>query len=39
MLTDLEIAQAASLKPIKEIAEGVGLSEDDLNITGLTKQK
>ncbi len=39
MLSDLEIAQAASLKPIKEIAESVGLSEDDLEYYGKYKAK
>jgi formate--tetrahydrofolate ligase len=39
MMTDLEIAQAASLKPIKEIAESVALSEDDLEYYGRFKAK
>jgi len=39
MLSDLEIAQAASLKPIKEIAENVGLSEDNLEYYGRYKAK
>ncbi len=39
MLSDLEIAQAASLKPIKEIAESVGLTEDDLEYYGRYKAK
>ena len=39
MLSDLEIAQAASLKPIKEIAESVGLSEDNLEYYGRYKAK
>jgi len=39
MLSDLKIAQAASLKPIKEIAESVGLSEDDLEYYGRYKAK
>ena len=38
-MTDLEIAQAASLKPIKEIAESVDLSEDDLEYYGRYKAK
>ena len=29
MLTDVEIAQSASMLPIKEIAQKVGLDEDD----------
>ena len=39
MLSDLEIAQAASLKPIREIAESVGLTEDDLEYYGRYKAK
>ena len=39
MLSDLEIAQAASLKPIKEIAGSVGLSEDNLEYYGRYKAK
>ncbi len=39
MLSDLEIAQAAKLKPIKEIAESVGLVEDDLEYYGKYKAK
>ena len=39
MLSDLDIAQAAKLKPIKEIAEQVGLSEDDLEYYGKYKAK
>jgi len=39
MLSDLEIAQAASLKPIKEVAENIGLSEDDLEYHGRYKAK
>ena len=30
MLTDVEIAQSAKMKPIVEIAKKVGLDEDDL---------
>ena len=30
MLTDVEIAQSAKMKPIKDIAQKVGLDEDDL---------
>ncbi len=39
MLSDLEIAQAAKLKPIKEIAESIGLIEDDLEYYGKYKAK
>jgi formyltetrahydrofolate synthetase len=37
--SDLEIAQAAKLKPIREIAESVGLTEDDLDYYGKYKAK
>ncbi len=37
--SDLEIAQAAKLKPILEIAELVGLTEDDLDLYGKYKAK
>ncbi len=37
--SDLEIAQAAELRPIKEIAAGVGLTEDDLEMYGKVKAK
>ena len=37
--SDLEIAQAAKLKPILEIAELVGLTEDDLDLFGRYKAK
>jgi len=39
MLSDIEIAQAAKLKPIKEIAASVGLTEDDLDLYGKYKAK
>ena len=39
MLTDVEIAQAAKMKPIKEIALKVGLEEDDLELYGKYKAK
>ena len=39
MLTDVEIAQAAKMKPIKEIALKVGLEEDDLEFYGKYKAK
>jgi len=37
--SDIEIAQAAKLKPIIEIAESVGLTEDDLDLYGKFKAK
>ncbi len=37
--SDLEIAQAAKLKPIIEIAEMLGLTEDDLDLFGKYKAK
>jgi formyltetrahydrofolate synthetase len=37
--SDLEIAQAAKLKPILEIAAKLGLSEDDLDLFGKYKAK
>lgn len=39
MLTDVEIAQSAKMKPIKEVAEKVGLDEDDLELYGKYKAK
>ena len=39
MLTDVEIAQSAEMLPIKEVAEKVGLSEDDLELYGKYKAK
>ncbi len=39
MKSDLEIAQAGQLKPILEIAEGVGIGEDDLDLYGKWKAK
>lgn len=39
MKTDIEIAQEAKLKPIKEIAEGLNLSEEDWAPYGHTKAK
>jgi len=39
MLSDLDIAQAATLKPILEIARGVGLEEEDLDLYGKYKAK
>ncbi len=37
--SDLEIAQAATVKPILEIAESIGLVEDDLDLYGRFKAK
>jgi methylenetetrahydrofolate dehydrogenase (NADP+)/methenyltetrahydrofolate cyclohydrolase/formyltetrahydrofolate synthetase len=37
--SDIEIAQAAVLKPIKQVAELLGLSEDDLDYYGKYKAK
>ncbi|AIE60457.1 formate--tetrahydrofolate ligase [Bacillus methanolicus] len=37
--TDIEIAQMAKLKPIREIAEKIGLSEDDIELYGKYKAK
>ena len=37
--SDIEIAQAAKLKPIKEVAAAVGLTEDDLDYYGKFKAK
>ena len=39
MLSDLEIAQAAKMKPIMEIAEGLGLLEDEVEPYGKYKAK
>src|SRR5213593_2487268 len=39
MLSDLEIAQRARLKPIAEIAAGLGLEEDQLELYGKHKAK
>ena len=39
MLTDVQIAQSAKMKPIKEIASQVGLVEDDLELYGKYKAK
>ncbi|GAB4576288.1 MAG: formate--tetrahydrofolate ligase [Anaerolineae bacterium] len=37
--SDIEIAQAADLRPILEIAEKIGLTEDDLDLYGKYKAK
>ncbi len=39
MFSDIEIAQAAKLYPIKDIAAAIGLSEDDLDLYGKYKAK
>lgn len=39
MKPDINIAQAATLKPIQEIAETIGLSEDSLELYGKYKAK
>jgi formate--tetrahydrofolate ligase len=39
MKSDLEIAQAATMKPIVEIAEGVGISEKEFDYFGRWKAK
>ena len=39
MLTDIEIAQNASLLPIKEIAQKLGVNEDELEFYGKYKAK
>ncbi len=39
MLSDIEIAQSANMNHIKEIAERVGISEDDLEFYGKYKAK
>ena len=39
MLSDLEIAQAAQMKPVIEIARGLGLEEDEIDLYGKYKAK
>jgi len=39
MKSDIQIAQEANMKPIKEIAEGLGLCEDDIEYYGKYKCK
>ena len=39
MLTDIEIAQAATMKPITEIAKGIGISADEIEPYGHYKAK
>ena len=39
MKTDIDIAQEAELKPIKEVAASIGIKEDDLELYGKYKAK
>lgn len=39
MLTDIEIAQRCTMKPITEIAAGLGIKEDELELYGKYKAK
>lgn len=39
MMTDIEIAQSAEMKPIREIAEAIGIPEDDIEYYGKYKAK
>ena len=39
MKTDIEIAQGAKMLPIKQVAENIGISEDDLEFYGKYKAK
>ena len=39
MKTDVEIAQEATMLPIKEVASKIGLEEDDLELYGKYKAK
>ena len=39
MLSDIEIAQAATLLPIKEVAAQIGIKEDELEFYGKYKAK
>ncbi len=39
MKSDIQIAQEANMKPITQIAEGLGLTEDDLDLYGKHKAK
>ena len=39
MKSDLEIAQAATMRPILQIAEGLGISEDEIDFYGRYKAK
>ncbi|NLG32388.1 MAG: formate--tetrahydrofolate ligase, partial [Syntrophomonadaceae bacterium] len=39
MKSDIEIAQEANIKPIREIADSIGLKEDDIDLYGKYKAK
>ena len=39
MKTDIQIAQEAVMKPIKEVAASIGIQEDDLELYGKYKAK
>ncbi|HNJ81526.1 MAG TPA: formate--tetrahydrofolate ligase, partial [Methanoregulaceae archaeon] len=39
MKTDIEIAQSASIRPVTEVAQKLGLKEDDLELYGKYKAK
>mgnify|MGYP003225119674 FL=1 len=39
MKSDIEIAQSANMRPIKEIAANFGIEEDDLELYGKYKTK
>ena len=39
MKTDIQIAQEAELKPIKEVAQQIGIEEDELEFYGKHKAK
>ena len=39
MKSDLQIAQEAQLKPITEIAESIGIKEEELDLYGKYKAK
>ncbi len=39
MKTDIEIAQDAVMKPIREVAQSIGMTEDDLELYGKYKAK
>ena len=39
MLTDIEIAQQTKLRPIKDVAKDIGITEDELEFYGKYKAK
>ena len=39
MLSDIEIAQSANMKPIKEVAEAIGIKEEEIEYYGKYKAK